>query len=151
MSLSILTDTGQCSRPAVIQTQSQVFWLPAPCSSPSSSSSSSSSSASTFPEPPAKKCKQHNAISASDLDTCRVAVTAATKLTPLLNSGRVKCHIMLQYVQTTDASSLVSNQRPVVLHCGHVALDIHNDLQSELLKTPQLITGKSTNVHNLRF
>ncbi|XP_030613714.1 Fanconi anemia group B protein isoform X2 [Archocentrus centrarchus] len=140
VSLSILTDTGQCSRPAVIQTQSQMFWLPAPCSSPSSSSSSFS--ARTFPEPPAKKSKQHNANSTDDLNTRRVAVTAVTKLTPLLNSGRVKCHVMLHYVQTTDAFSLVSNQRPAVLHCGQVDLDIHNDLQTELLKTPQLITDE---------
>uniref|UniRef100_A0A669BZA8 FA complementation group B n=1 Tax=Oreochromis niloticus TaxID=8128 RepID=A0A669BZA8_ORENI len=107
-------DTGQCSRPAVVQTQSQMFWLPAPCYSPSSSSSSSFS-ASTFPEPPAKKSKQHNANSTNDLNACRVAVTAVTKLTPLLNSGRVKCHVMLHYIQTPDAFSLMSNQRPVIL------------------------------------
>ncbi|XP_039861474.1 Fanconi anemia group B protein [Simochromis diagramma] len=141
VSLSILTDTGQCSRPAVIQTQSQVFWLPAACSSPSSSSSSSFS-ASTFPEPPAKKSKQHNAISTNDLNACRVAVTAVTKLTPLLNSGRVKCHVMLHYIQTPDAFSFMSNQRPVVLHCGQVALDIQNNLHTELLKTPQLIADE---------
>uniref|UniRef100_A0A3Q4MI44 FA complementation group B n=1 Tax=Neolamprologus brichardi TaxID=32507 RepID=A0A3Q4MI44_NEOBR len=141
VSLSILTDTGWCSRPAVIQTQSQVFWLPAACSSPSSSSSSSFS-ASTFPEPPAKKSKQHNAISTNDLNACRVAVTAVTKLTPLLNSGRVKCHVMLHYIQTPDAFSLMSNQRPVVLHCGQVALDIQNNLHTELLKTPQLIADE---------
>lgn len=148
VSLSILTDTGQCSRPAVIQTQSQVFWLPSACSSPSSSSSSSFS-ASTFPEPPAKKSKQHNAISTNDLNACRVAVTAVTKLTPLLNSGRVKCHVMLHYIQTPDAFSFMSNQRPVVLHCGQVALDIQNNLHTELLKTPQLIAGKSTKVCDL--
>nr|XP_046260532.1 Fanconi anemia group B protein [Scatophagus argus] len=131
VSLSILTETGQSSSPAVIQTQSQVFWLPAPCSS----SSSSSSSAFTFPEPAAKRSKQHN-----DLNTCRLAVTAVTRLTPLLNYGCVKCCVMLHYVQRQDAFGLVSNPTLVVLHCGQVALDIHDDLQTGLLKNPELKT-----------
>ncbi|TMS06525.1 Fanconi anemia group B protein [Larimichthys crocea] len=113
VSLSILTETGQSSTPAVIQTQSQVLWLPAPCSA---SSSSSSSPASTFAEPAAKRSKQqqHNAGRPSDLNTCRLAVTAVTRLTPLLNSGRVKCCVMLHYVQRRNAFALVSNPTPVV-------------------------------------
>lgn len=148
VSLSILTETGQSSTPAVIQTQSQVFWLPAPCST---SSSSSSSSASTSPEPAVKRSKQHNAGRPNDLNTCRLAVTAVTRLTPLLNSGCVKCRVVLHYVQRQDAFALVSNPTPVVLHCGQVALDIHCDFQTRLLKNPELKTGKITNACNWRF
>ncbi|XP_031151969.1 Fanconi anemia group B protein isoform X1 [Sander lucioperca] len=139
VSLSILTETGQSSTPAVIQTQSQVFWLPAPCSS---SSSSSSSSAYMFSEPAAKRSKQHYAGTPNDLNTCRVAVTAVTRLTPLLNSGCVKCRVMLHYVQRQDAFALVSNPTPVVLHCGQFALDIHSDFQTRLLKNPDLKTDE---------
>ncbi|XP_036964704.1 Fanconi anemia group B protein [Acanthopagrus latus] len=142
MSLSILTETGRSSTPAVIQTQSQVFWLPAPCSSSSSSSCSSSSSASTFQEPAAKRSKQHNAGSPSDLNTCRLAVTAVTRLTPLLNSGCVKCCVMLHYVQRQDAFGLVSNPTPAVVHCGQVALNIHSIVQTRLLKNPELKTDE---------
>ncbi|KAF1382626.1 hypothetical protein PFLUV_G00145730 [Perca fluviatilis] len=138
VSLSILTETGQSSTPAVIQTQSQVFWLPAPCSS----SSSSSSSAYMFSEPAAKRSKQHNAGRPNDLNTCRLAVTAVTRLTPLLNSGCVKCHVMLHYVQRQDAFALVSNPTPVVLHCGQFALDVHSDFQTRLLKNPDLKTDE---------
>lgn len=148
VSLSIVTETGQSSTPAVIQTQSQVFWLPAPCPS---SSSSSSSSASTFPEPAVKRSKQHNASRPNDLNTCRLAVTAVTGLTPLLNSGCVKCRVLLHYVQRQDAVALVSSPTPVVLHCGQVALDIHSDFQTRLLKNPELRTGKITNAYVLRF
>uniref|UniRef100_A0A671WJ22 FA complementation group B n=1 Tax=Sparus aurata TaxID=8175 RepID=A0A671WJ22_SPAAU len=102
----ILTIDNSVSAPAVIQTQSQVLWLPAPCSSSSSSSLSSSSSASTFQEPAAKRSKQHNAGSPGDPNTCRLAVTAVTRLTPLLNSGCVKCYVMLHYVQRQDAFGL---------------------------------------------
>uniref|UniRef100_A0A3Q3N0U8 FA complementation group B n=1 Tax=Labrus bergylta TaxID=56723 RepID=A0A3Q3N0U8_9LABR len=109
MSLSVLTETDQSSAPAVIKTQSQVFWLPSP------SSSSSSSSVSTFPEPAAKKSRQHSSNRSNDLNTCRLAVTAVTTLTPLLNSGCVKCRVMLHYVQRRDAFALVSNQTPSVL------------------------------------
>lgn len=138
VSLSILTETGQSSTPAVIQTQSQVFWLPALISS----TSSSSSSASSFPEPAAKRSKQHNAGSPNDLNTCRLAVTAVTRLTPLLNSGCVKCRVMLHYVPRRDASALVSNPTPVVLCCGQVALDIRRDFNTPLLMNPELQTGK---------
>ncbi|XP_063743958.1 Fanconi anemia group B protein isoform X2 [Eleginops maclovinus] len=134
VSLSILTEAGQSSTPAVIQTQSQVFWLPAPCSS----SSSSSSSASPFSEPAAKRSKPHNADRANDLNTCRLAVTAVSRLTPLLTSGFVKCRVMLHYVQRRDAFAPVCNTTPVVLHCGQVALDIHSDFQTRLLKNPEL-------------
>uniref|UniRef100_A0A8C9WWU3 FA complementation group B n=1 Tax=Sander lucioperca TaxID=283035 RepID=A0A8C9WWU3_SANLU len=133
------SSTGQSSTPAVIQTQSQVFWLPAPCSS---SSSSSSSSAYMFSEPAAKRSKQHYAGTPNDLNTCRVAVTAVTRLTPLLNSGCVKCRVMLHYVQRQDAFALVSNPTPVVLHCGQFALDIHSDFQTRLLKNPDLKTDE---------
>ncbi|CAK6953981.1 Fanconi anemia group B protein [Scomber scombrus] len=140
VSLSILTETGQSSTPAVIQTQSQVFWLPAL----SPSSSSSSSSAFMFLEPAAKRTKQHNAGRSNDLNTCRLAVTAVTRLTPLLNSGRVKCRVMLHYVQRQDATALVSNPTPAVLHCGQVILDIHSDFQTKLLKNPKLKSDEVT-------
>ncbi|XP_067459802.1 Fanconi anemia group B protein isoform X1 [Thunnus thynnus] len=142
VSLSVLTETGQSSMPAVIQTQSQVFWLPA--LSPSSPSSSSSSSASTFPEPAAKRSKQHNAGRPNDLNTCRLAVTAVTRLTPLLNSGCVKCRVMLHYVQRQDTFALVSNPTPAVLHCGQVTLDFQSDFQTQLLKNPKLKTDEVT-------
>ncbi|XP_042281793.1 Fanconi anemia group B protein isoform X2 [Thunnus maccoyii] len=142
VSLSVLTETGQSSTPAVIQTQSQVFWLPA--LSPSSPSSSSSSSASTFPEPAAKRSKQHNAGRPNDLNTCRLAVTAVTRLTPLLNSGCVKCRVMLHYVQRQDTFALVSNPTPAVLHCGQVTLDFQSDFQTQLLKNPKLKTDEVT-------
>ncbi|XP_029980685.1 Fanconi anemia group B protein [Sphaeramia orbicularis] len=136
VSLSILTEVGQSSVPTVIQTQSQVFWLP--MTSPSSSSSSSSFPASSFTEPPAKRSKQHNAGRNHDLNTCRLAVTAVTRLTPLLNSGCVKCHVMLHYVQRQDAFALMSSPTPAVLHCGQVALDIQSGFQTQLLSKPEL-------------
>nr|XP_019945648.1 PREDICTED: uncharacterized protein LOC109631375 [Paralichthys olivaceus] len=135
VSLSILTEAGQGSMPAVIQTQSQVLWLPTPCPS-------SSSSASTPPEPAAKRSKQHNANTPNDLNTCRMAVTAVTRLIPLLNSGCVKCRVMLHYVQRQDAFSLLSSPTPFVVHCGQVSLDIHRDFQTPLLKNPKLKTDK---------
>ncbi|KAM9851233.1 Fanconi anemia group B protein [Aulostomus maculatus] len=138
VSLSILTETGQSSTPAVIQTQSQVFWLPAP----SPSSSSSSSSASPFSEPAAKRSKQRIAGRPHDLNTCRLAVTAVTRLTPLLNSGCVKCRVMLHYVQRKDAFALVSNPTPVVRCCGEVTLDICGDFTAQLLKNPELKTDE---------
>uniref|UniRef100_A0A8D3B580 FA complementation group B n=1 Tax=Scophthalmus maximus TaxID=52904 RepID=A0A8D3B580_SCOMX len=135
VSLSILTETGQSSTPAVIQTQSQVLWLPTPCPS-------SSSSASTLPEPAAKRCRQRIASTPNDLNTCRMAVTAVSRLTPLLNSGCVKCRVMLHYVQRQDAFSLLSSPTPVVLHCGQVAVDIRSDFQTQLLKNPKLKTDE---------
>ncbi|XP_047456906.1 Fanconi anemia group B protein [Mugil cephalus] len=151
VSLSILTEAGQSSTPAVIQTQSQVFLLPSPCPSPpststsssSASSSSSSRSASLFLEPTAKRSRQHNASTINDLNTCRLAVTAVTELALLLNSGRVKCRVMLHYVQRRDAFGLVSRQAPAVLQCGRVVLDVHNDFQTQLLKNPQLKTDEA--------
>ncbi|KAM6934032.1 Fanconi anemia group B protein [Xenentodon cancila] len=129
VSLSLLTETGQSSAPAVIQTQSQVSWLTEPCPS----TPSSSSSASAFSEPAAKRSKHH--FASNDLNTCRLAVTAVTELAPLLNSGSVKCHVMLHYVQIADAFSLVSNPTPVVLHCGEVVVDIYNVFQTQMLNT----------------
>lgn len=137
-SLSVLTETGQSSTPAVIQTQSQVFWLPAPCSSSSPLSSSSYPPAATLPEPAAKRSRQ-----SADLNACRLAVTAATRLTPLLNSGCVKCSVTLHYVQKQDALAPASRSIMSVLHCGEIILDIRNDLQTQLLKNPELTTGKN--------
>ncbi|KAG7227656.1 hypothetical protein INR49_029417, partial [Caranx melampygus] len=134
VSLSILTEMGQSSTPEVIQTQSHVLWLPTP--------SSSSSSAYSVPEPAAKRSKQHNGDRPNDLNTCRLAVTAVTKLTPLLNSGCVKCHVMLHYVRRQDAFSLVSSPTPVVLHCGQVALDIHAAFHTQLLTNPEVKTDE---------
>lgn len=148
VSLSILTETGQGSTPAVIKAQSQVFCLPAPCSSSSSSSPSSSSTAYTFLEPAAKRSKQHLAGRADELNACRLAVTAVTRLTPLLNSGCAKCRVMLHYVQGRDAFAVVSNPTPVVVHCGDVALDINHNFQTRLLIKPELQTGKVTNACN---
>ncbi|XP_061579381.1 Fanconi anemia group B protein [Cololabis saira] len=130
VSLSLLTATGRGSTPAVIQTRSQVWQLAAPGPStppPSSSSSSSSSSA-----PAAKRSKRHSA--SDDLNTCGLAVTAVTELAPLLNSGSAKCRVMLRYVQKADAPSPVSGPTPAVLHCGEVAVDIHNVFQTRMLK-----------------
>lgn len=131
VSLSMVTEADQSAAPAVIQTQSQAFWLPAPCSS-----SSSSSCASMFLEPAAKRSKHNH------LNTLRLAVTAVTRLTPLLNSACVKCSVMLHYIQKQDAFALGSSSIPHMLHCGKVALDIKRDLKSRLMKTPQLKTGK---------
>ncbi|CAJ1079496.1 Fanconi anemia group B protein [Xyrichtys novacula] len=140
VSLSILTATGQSSTLSVIQTQSQVFWLPAPYFS--SSSPILSSSASNFPEPAAKRSRQHSASRPSDLNTCRLAVTAATALTPLLNSGCVNCRVVLHYIQRRDAFALVSNQTQAVLDCGDIALDIHSEPPTQLLKNPELKTDE---------
>ncbi|GLD69209.1 Fanconi anemia group B protein [Lates japonicus] len=76
-----------------------------------------------FPEPAAKRSKQHNASRPNDLNTCRLAVTAVTKLTPLLNSGCVKCRVMLHTLQRQMLPRGATQHR-VVLHCGQVALDI---------------------------
>lgn len=140
VSLSILTEAGQTLTPAVIQTQSQVFSLPTFGSSPS-----------VLPEPAAKRSKQHNADSPHDPNACRLAVTAVTRLTPLLNSGFVKCPVMLHYVQRQhqDSSPLVSTPTPVVLHCGQAALDIHGDFPTQLLSNPKLGTGKVC-IHKIR-
>uniref|UniRef100_H3C6V1 FA complementation group B n=1 Tax=Tetraodon nigroviridis TaxID=99883 RepID=H3C6V1_TETNG len=119
VSLSIVTEVDQSAAPAVIQSQSQAFWLPA---------------ASMFLEPAAKRSKQQ--------DDLRVAVTAVTRLTPLLNSACVKCSVMLHYIQKQDAFALVSGSVPHTLHCGEVALDIKGDFQSRLLQSPQLKTDE---------
>uniref|UniRef100_H3D8X2 FA complementation group B n=1 Tax=Tetraodon nigroviridis TaxID=99883 RepID=H3D8X2_TETNG len=121
VSLSIVTEVDQSAAPAVIQSQSQAFWLPADC-------------ASMFLEPAAKRSKQQ--------DDLRVAVTAVTRLTPLLNSACVKCSVMLHYIQKQDAFALVSGSVPHTLHCGEVALDIKGDFQSRLLQSPQLKTDE---------
>ncbi|XP_071783125.1 Fanconi anemia group B protein [Centroberyx gerrardi] len=135
VSLSILTETGQRSTPAVIQTQSQVFWLPTP-------GPSSPSSPSTLPEPAAKRSKRHNAGRPDDANPCRLAVTAVTRLTPLLNSGCVKCPVMLHYIQRQESSALVNNPTPVVLHCGPVPVDIQSKNHTQLLKNSKLKTDE---------
>lgn len=149
VSLSLLTETGQSSEPAVIQTQSQAFWLPA-CRPFTPPPSSSSTSAFAFSEPAAKRSRQR--IAGDDLHTRRLAVTAMTKLAPLLTSGCVKCRVMLHYVQEADALSPGSKPTPVVLHCGRVSVDIQNVFQNSLLKNPQIKTGKNHNTtHSLRL
>ncbi|XP_017278197.1 Fanconi anemia group B protein [Kryptolebias marmoratus] len=141
VSLSLLTETGQSSAPAVIQTQSQAFWLPA-CrpSTPPLSSSSSSTSAFAFSQPAAKRSRQH--VASDDPRARRLAVTAMTKLAPLLTSGCVKCCVMLHYTRGADALSPVSKRAPVVLHCGQVAVDIHSVFQKPLLKNPLIKTDE---------
>ncbi|XP_013874141.1 Fanconi anemia group B protein [Austrofundulus limnaeus] len=140
VSLSLLTETGQSPKPAVIQTQSQAFWLPA-CRPPSPSpSSSSSASAFAFSAPAAKRSRQR--IAGDDLHTRRLAVTAMAELAPLLTPGCVKCRVVLHYVQEADALSPGSKPTPAVLHCGRVSVPIQNVFQKPLLKTPQIKTDE---------
>ncbi|XP_056145373.1 Fanconi anemia group B protein isoform X2 [Lampris incognitus] len=134
--LCVLTETGQRSPPAVIQTHSQVFWLGTP-------GPSSPSSPSTQPEPAAKRSKQDNADGPSDAHTCRLAVTAVTKLTPLLNSGCVKCPVMLHYVQRQESSAPVNNTTSFVFHCGQVSVDIRSKFQPQLVKNTNLKTAEA--------
>ncbi|XP_034042370.1 Fanconi anemia group B protein isoform X2 [Thalassophryne amazonica] len=135
VSLSVLTEMGQSSAPAVIQTHSQVFWL--------TTLSASSFPSSSPSEPVAKRSRRHSAGRPGDLSTCGLAVTAVTSLTPLLNSGCVKCHVLLHYVHhTRDSFGLVSNTKPAVLHCGHVALHSRSYFQTQLLTDPKLKTGE---------
>ncbi|KAK5612996.1 hypothetical protein CRENBAI_003296 [Crenichthys baileyi] len=131
VSLSLLTEPGQSSMPEVIQTQSQVFWLPA--RSPSTPTLSSSS-------PAAKRSKQH--IASNDLKACRLAVTAATKLAPLLTSGCVKCHAMLHYMEKSETSFPGSSPTTAALHCGEVSVDIRDLRQNPLLQTPHIKTDE---------
>ncbi|KAM4731213.1 Fanconi anemia group B protein [Anableps anableps] len=138
VSLSLLTEPGQSSMPTVIQTRSQVFWLPA-CS-PSTPTLSSSSSGFTFSEPAAKRSKQH--IASNDFTACRLAVTAVTKLAPLLTSGCVKCCAMLHYVEKAEALFPGSSPTTAVLHCGEVSVDIHDLCQKPLLQNPQIKTDE---------
>ncbi|XP_043988309.1 Fanconi anemia group B protein [Gambusia affinis] len=138
VSLSLLTEPGQNSTPAVIQTRSQVFWLSAP--GPSTPTLSSPSSGFTFSEPAAKRCRQH--IASDDFSACRLAVTAVTKLAPLLTSGCVKCRAMLHYVEKAEAVFPGSSPTTAVLHCGEVSLDIHDLCQKPLLQNPQIKTDE---------
>ncbi|XP_028291045.1 Fanconi anemia group B protein isoform X2 [Gouania willdenowi] len=138
VSLSILTESGQSTTPAVTQTHSQASLLP------EFNSSSSSSSSSSFSEPAAKRSRQHDASRQDELNTCRLAVTALTELAPLLNSGCVKCRVMLHYTHRQDAFALASNATPAVLLCGHVALDIHDGSQTQFLANPQLKTDEAS-------
>lgn len=80
----------------------------------------------------------------ADLNVCRLAVTAATRLTPLLNSGCVKCSVTLHYVQKQDALAPASRSIMSVLHCGEIILDIRNDLLTQLLKNPELTADEAT-------
>ncbi|XP_072300658.1 Fanconi anemia group B protein [Eucyclogobius newberryi] len=149
LSLFILTETGQSSAPAAVQTQSQEFWLPtlsAATPSPMSPSASSYASFSSCTEPAAKRSRQQHSAphdTSHDLNTGRLAVTALAALTPLLNSGRVKCHVMLHYAPTRDALAPASTPTPTTLHCGQVVLDLHNDLQMQLMSRPDLKTDES--------
>ncbi|XP_033843297.1 Fanconi anemia group B protein [Periophthalmus magnuspinnatus] len=152
VSLFTVTEADQSSTPTAVQTQSQVFWLPTLCpSTPSpmlpsapSYASSSSSSSSSYPEPAAKRSRQqHSTENSHDLNTGRVAVTALAALTPLLNSGRVKCHVMLHYAPTRDSFHPASNPAPTVLHCGQVVLDLHHDVQTQLVSRPEVKTDES--------
>lgn len=153
VSLFILTETDRSSLPAVVQTQSQVFWLPThspstscPRSSTASSyASPSCSSSSSCLEPAAKRSRQQqqSASAGHDLNTGRLAVTAVAALTPLLNSGCVKCHVMLHYAPRRDTFGPSSNPTPTALHCGQVVLGLHSDLQMQLLSRPELKTDES--------
>lgn len=137
LSLSILTEKSGNATPAVIHSKSQVFHLPTPCLP-----SSSSSVVLTFPEPAAKRSRRHAASRPSDLNTCRLAVTAATELTPLLNSACVKCSVILHYTRRQDPLAIVSSSAPAGLFCGQLDVDIHSDFQTQLLKTPELKTDE---------
>uniref|UniRef100_A0A3B3ZNB1 Uncharacterized protein n=1 Tax=Periophthalmus magnuspinnatus TaxID=409849 RepID=A0A3B3ZNB1_9GOBI len=96
------------------------------------------------PEPAAKRSRQqHSTENSHDLNTGRVAVTALAALTPLLNSGRVKCHVMLHYAPTRDSFHPASNPAPTVLHCGQVVLDLHHDVQTQLVSRPEVKTDES--------
>lgn len=134
MSLSLLTEPGQISMPAVIQTRSQSFWLLA--RSPSTPTLSSSS----FSEPAAKRSKHQ--IASNDFNAGRPAVTAVTKLAPLLTSGCVKCHAMLHYVEKAEALFPGSSPTTAVLHCGEVSVDMHDLCLKPLLQNPHVKTGK---------
>lgn len=148
LSLFMVTETGQSSAPAVIQTQSQVFWLSelgSSTSCPSSPSDASHGSSSSCSEPAAKRSRQQRWQSTGvghDLSTRRLAVTAAAVLTLLLNSGCVKCHVMLHYSHGRDTFGPASNLTPTVLHCGQVVLGLHSELQMQLLSRPELKTDE---------
>ncbi|XP_076025962.1 Fanconi anemia group B protein [Genypterus blacodes] len=133
LSLSIMTEPGQSLTPAVMETQSQVFLVP-----------NSSSSPSMLGEPAAKRNKPDNVDEADDPNRCRLVVTAVTRLTPLLNSGSVKCPVMLHYVQRQHQASSphVSTSAPAVLHCGQAAFDIGSVFQTQLLSNPKLRTDE---------
>uniref|UniRef100_A0A3Q2PZZ7 FA complementation group B n=1 Tax=Fundulus heteroclitus TaxID=8078 RepID=A0A3Q2PZZ7_FUNHE len=133
VSLSLLTEPGQSS-PAVIQSRSQVFWLPA--RGPPTPTLPASSSGRAFSEPAAKRSKRR--VAGDDPEARRLAVTAATELAPLLTSGCVKCRAMLHYAEEGEA--LVPESRPAtaVQHCGNVSVDVHDLCQTPLLQNPQI-------------
>nr|XP_057938231.1 Fanconi anemia group B protein [Doryrhamphus excisus] len=137
-SLSVLTEASQSSPPVVIQTQSQVSWLPV------LGPSIATSSTSTFPEPAAKRSRRPDAGGPNDLNTARLAVTAVTGLAPLLNSGCVKCNVMLHYAPRRDHSlGPAGVPTPPVLLCGQVTVDIHKDFNAPLLENPELKTDEA--------
>uniref|UniRef100_A0AAV2JZX4 Uncharacterized protein n=2 Tax=Knipowitschia caucasica TaxID=637954 RepID=A0AAV2JZX4_KNICA len=139
VSLFILTEMGQSSAPGAVQTQSQVFWLSTLGPSPPTPTSPSSCTA-----PAAKRSRQQRSAQTShDLNTGRLAVTALAALTPLLNSGRVKCHVMLHYVPTQDTFGPASDSTPTTLHCGQLKLQLHGHLQTQLLSRPKLKTDEN--------
>lgn len=132
VSLSVLTGTWPGSAPAVIQTRSQALRLPTSTSSPPAR-----------PEPAAKRSKRDDASEPGEASARRLAVTAVTRLTSLLNPGCIECPVMLHYVQRPKPSASLSNPTPVVFQCGLVPLDIHSDFQTQLLKNPKLATDEA--------
>ncbi|CAL8268290.1 unnamed protein product [Lota lota] len=133
VSLSVLTNASLGSAPAVIQTRSQVFLLPAPHP----------------PGPAAKRSKQdhhhhHHPPDDAGPDRApagphRLAVTAVTPLTCLLSWGRVKCPVMLRYVQRETAPG-ADTPAQVAFQCGHVSVDIRTDFHGGRLTDPSLAT-----------
>uniref|UniRef100_A0A4W5Q4K3 FA complementation group B n=1 Tax=Hucho hucho TaxID=62062 RepID=A0A4W5Q4K3_9TELE len=126
VTLSILRERGQSQTPAVIQTHSQASWFPTP----------SPPSPCAHPEPVAKRSRRAGARH-------RLAVTAVTDLTPLLNSGSVKCPIMLHYVHRPGSSASVTAPTPTVVQCGQVQVDIQVKHHPQLMTNSQLTTDEA--------
>ncbi|KAK0131754.1 Fanconi anemia group B protein [Merluccius polli] len=140
VSLSILTNARPGPPPAVIQTRSQVFWLSTPASS------SPTSDLAEVGEPAAKRSKgdddggpgQTTTTTTTAPSPRRLAVTGVTRLTSVLSWGRVKCPVMLHYIQRGRAP--VDKATQVAFQCGQVSVDIRTDFHSRLLADPKLTT-----------
>ncbi|XP_077583918.1 Fanconi anemia group B protein [Stigmatopora nigra] len=128
-SLSVVTQASHGSAPAVIRTQSRASWL-------------TPFGPSAVPEPVAKRSKRQEAGGLNDLTMARLAVTAVTRLVPLLNSACVKCNVMLHYIPRQENTVLDSPQ-PTALHCGIVTVDLHTDFQIQLLNNPEIKTDEA--------